>query len=44
MSLLIDYLLGTEIGDFCDTCGDVDADGSVAIADVSVLIDILLGN
>ena len=44
VSILIDYLLGTEIGDFCGTCGDVDADGSVAIADVSVLIDILLGN
>ena len=44
VSLLIDYLLGNDVGMFSPTNADTDKNGKVGISDVSMLIDALLGN
>ncbi len=44
VTTLIDYLLGTTLGEFNELAADVDGDGKINIEDVTTLIDILLGN
>lgn len=42
VTVLIDYLLGTEVTPFDDNAADVNRDGNINISDVSALIDYLL--
>lgn len=44
MTTLIDYLLGSEVAPFDAVAADVNHDGSISIADVTELIDQLLGS
>ena len=42
VTVLIDYLLGTEVSPFDSAAADVSHDGNISIADVTALIDLLL--
>ncbi|MBQ6080245.1 MAG: endonuclease [Muribaculaceae bacterium] len=42
VTVLIDYLLGTEVSPFDTEAADVSHDGNISIADVTALIDLLL--
>lgn len=43
VTLLIDYLLGTNVPEIDLIAADVDEDGEIGISDVGALIDMLLG-